>query len=119
MTERKVLRRTEDELLVHDLIDGSIARDREATTLIQKLPHQVRIEARNDLGPAPNPKHVVVPVVHGLWTLEPITAGTRVSFQCYSEPGGSIPAFLIRGAQQSQIQRDVERMLHSLSTPNR
>ncbi len=116
VTQRTVLRRTDNQLLVHDLIDGSIARDREATTLVDKGPHEVRIELRNDLGPPPNPKHVLVPLVHGRWTLTPTDVRTHVTFQCVSDPGGSIPAFLVRGAQQAQIQRDVERMLQSLAS---
>ena len=116
VTERTVLRRSADQLLVHDLIDGSIASDREATTLIEKGLHEVRIELRNDLGPAPDRKHVLVPMVHGLWTLTPDGPRTHVTFQCVSDPGGSIPAFLVRGAQQTQIQRDIERMLQRLAS---
>jgi hypothetical protein len=30
---------------------------------------------------------------------------------CYSDPGGSIPAFMARGAQQDQVMVDMHRAL--------
>jgi hypothetical protein len=37
--------------------------------------------------------------------------GSALTYVCYSEPGGSVPAFMVRGGQQDKIVEAVERML--------
>ena len=45
-------------------------------------------------------KHVRMPVIRGGWILQPTaTGGTHIVYTVLSEPGGSLPAFLARGAQ--------------------
>jgi hypothetical protein len=109
---RDYVRRTDEEIVVHDRIQTPVVHDREVTLRLVKLLHPLglRFESRNDLGPPPAPGNVLLPVVRGEWIMEPVDVGTLVRFTCYSEPGGSVPAFLVRRTLQSQVVRDVERV---------
>jgi hypothetical protein len=113
--KRQVLRHTDDEFVVYDQIKAPVVSDRDVTIRISKVVRpdaiEVRFQSDEALGPPPDPHHVRIPMVRGAWTLIAAPGGTRLSYVCYSEPGGSIPAFLARGAQQDQVVLDVERIL--------
>jgi len=115
---RQVLQHTDSELIVYDQIKAPVVSDRDVTIRIHKVVQpgsiEVRFESVESLGPPPDPKHVRIPVVRGAWTLEAAPGGTRLTYSCYSEPGGSIPAFLARGAQRDQVVLDVERILQRI-----
>ncbi len=114
--KRAVLSKTDTEYLVYDQIKAPVVSDRDVTIKIRKMARgdgigEIRFDAMNWLGPPPDPQYVRLPVVRGAWTVTPEAGGTRLTYECYSEPGGSIPAFLARGAQQDQIAIDVGRVL--------
>jgi len=114
---RDVLRRGENELVMHDYIKTPIVSDRELTLRFEKIgqpPLAIRYLARNDLGPPPAPKRVVLQVVRGGWVIEPAPGGSQVTYDCYNEPGGSVPAWMVRGPQQDRIKEDVERLIKRL-----
>jgi hypothetical protein len=115
---RRVLKRTDDEVVVYDQINTPIVRDRDVTLRMYKVVRPdvlaVRFESSDAFGPPPDPKWVRLPVVRGAWTLVEAPGGTRLTYVCYSEPGGSIPAFMVRGAQRDHVTIDVERMLSHL-----
>jgi hypothetical protein len=112
---RQVLKRTDDELVVYDQISTPIVTDRDVTLHMYKVVKpdalEMRFESAEAMGPPPDPKHVRLPVVRGAWTIVAAAGGSRLTYQCYSEPGGSIPAWMVRGAQRDQIPVDVERVL--------
>lgn len=113
VAEREVVRRGENELVLHDYIKTPVVSDRELTLRFEKSegpPRTIRYHARNDLGPPPKAGRVLLPVVQGGWRIDPAAGGSAVTYDCYSEPGGSVPAFMVRGAQQDQIIEDVKRL---------
>ena len=115
---RQVLSRGADELVIYDQIHTPVVSDRDVTIRIRRIARgdevEVRFDSANELGPPPAAGFVRLPVVRGHWLLTPSPGGTHVVYECYSEPGGSIPAFLVRGAQQSEVAKDVERVLTRL-----
>jgi hypothetical protein len=118
--KRTVLSRGSDELVIYDQIHTPVVSDRDVTIRIRRATRgdelEIRFETANDVGPPPATGFVRLPVVRGRWLLSPSAGGgTRIVYQCYSEPGGSIPAFLVRGAQQSEVAKDVERVLSRLA----
>jgi hypothetical protein len=117
--KRTVISRASDEIVVYDQIRTPVVSDRDVTIRIRRVVNgdciEIRFESANDLGPPPASGFVRLPVVRGKWALAPANSGTRVTYECYSEPGGSIPAFLVRGAQQSEVAKDVERVLAHLA----
>lgn len=123
VTKRDVVRKDENEIVLHDEIKTPVVSDRELTLLFWKQKNPtlgLYFTIRNDLWPRPNPKWVQLPMVRGGWTLEPIDAThTRLVYTCYSEPGGSVPAWMVRGAQADQVVKDVELGLIRIGMPAR
>jgi len=116
---REVLSRSDDQIVVYDQIRAPVVSDRDVVIRIRKvtLDHgvrQVRFDSTLELGPPPAPKHVRLAAVRGAWPLTPAPGGTQLEYTCYSEPGGSIPAWIARGAQRDQIALDMERILARL-----
>jgi hypothetical protein len=115
---RDVLSRGPDEMVVYEQIHTPVVSDRDVTLHFRKSVQgqrfEILFETANQLGPPPASGFVRLPVVRGKWTLAPAANGTSVTYECYSEPGGSIPAFLVRGTQQSQVAHDVDRALATL-----
>lgn len=113
---RTVVRQAPDELVLYDRIHTPVVTDRDVTVRLRKLhsggSYIVSFETANELGPPPSRDYVRLPVVRGAWRIDPDPAGgSFVSYRCYSEPGGSIPAFLVRGAQQDQVLAEFEHVL--------
>ncbi|HRI52239.1 MAG TPA: START domain-containing protein [Pseudomonadota bacterium] len=120
--QRKVLKQEPTELLMYDQVKTPVVSDRDYTLLVRKISdtsghrYQMTFETANQLGPPVDPKHVRIPAIRGRWLIEPEGAGgSRLTYQSFSEPGGSIPAFMIHGAQLDQIVHDVEGLLQRLS----
>jgi hypothetical protein len=117
---RTVLRRTPTSLLVYDEIHAPVVSDRDVTLLIEQIDlgegtFAVRFANVTDLGPAPTSAYVRLPKVRGFWMFAPDGAGgSRVSYTCYSEAGGSVPPSFVRGAQEDQIIADITRGLAGL-----
>ncbi len=121
LARRQILRAAHDELLIYDQIRTPIVSDRDYTIRVQRSfdaqcgRTQFRCRSANELGPPPTRGHVRIPMIAAGWMTEPDGAGgTRLTYYAFSEPGGSIPAFLVRGAQQDRSVADVARMLRRL-----
>jgi hypothetical protein len=116
---RDILSRGPEELLVYEQIHTPVVSDRDVTLQFHRSTQgpgfEISFVTANQLGPPPMSGFVRLPVVRGKWTLTPDPAGTHVIYECYSEPGGAIPAWLVRGTQQSQVARDVDRALATLA----
>ena len=114
---RTVVYRAEDELVVYDQIHAAVVSDRDVTIRIRKAADgrggfEIAFESATDLGPPPAAGYVRLPVVRGSWRIEPTPdGGANIAYRCYSEPGGAIPAFLVRGAQQDSTLDEFERVL--------
>lgn len=137
--QRTMLRQSASTLLFYDQIKTKVVSDRDYTIRMiwQRHPQTGVIEVpfvtANELGPPPAPGYVRVPTIRGDWIITPLRqdsaaasaadaaqgtqgngpamAATRITYLCYSEPGGSIPAFMARGAQQDQVLLDIRRIL--------
>ena len=114
---RTVVRRAGDELVVYDQIHAAVVSDRDVTIRIHKSSDghgafDISFESTSELGPPPAAGYVRLPVVRGSWRIEPTAdGGSNLMYRCYSEPGGAIPAFLVRGAQQDSTLDEFERVL--------
>jgi hypothetical protein len=119
LKHRDLLSQSPDELVIHDQIRTPIVSDRDYTVVVRRRHVGARVEFQcdtaNDRGPPPQKGYVRIPVVHAGWIVEPDgRGGTRLGYFAYSEPGGSVPAFLVRGAEQDRAMRDVIRMVKRL-----
>lgn len=138
--QRTVLSTSDAAMLFYDQIKTKVVSDRDYTLRFtwQRNPQtgviEVPFATANELGPPPAPGHVRVPTIRGDWIIAPMAqaaapaaksatpaaasgestaaaTATRITYLCYSEPGGSIPAFMARGAQQDQVLLDIRRII--------
>jgi hypothetical protein len=120
--QRTVLSASAAEILFYDQLKTPVVSDRDFTMRIswsrdeQTGVIEVPFVTVNDRGPPPAPGLVRVPAIRGDWIITPLSGGpgearAKITFLCYSDPGGSIPAFMARGAQQSQVLVDIHRIL--------
>jgi hypothetical protein len=118
---RDVLFETETERWSYEQISAPIVRDRDYTLHLLREPHGdrgclIRFETTSEKGPPPQPGFVRVPVIRGQWDVsERAEGGTRVIYTLYSEPGGSIPAFLCRGQQRGSAVAWLRLILNRLN----
>jgi hypothetical protein len=108
---RKLLEDKGSERVVYDQIATPIVSDRDYTVRSRRLEDkgtgvcQVFFESRNELGPPVTKEYVRIPIVYGSWTFEPASGGTDITYFIYSDPGGSIPPFMAKGAQRSAAKK--------------
>ncbi len=106
MKARKLLQEKNNERVAYEQVATPIVSDRDYTIWSQRLEDadsglcQVLFKVRNDLGPPPAKGYVRMEHVDGSWTFEPDDDGTLITYVIYSDPGGSIPAFMAKGAQR-------------------
>lgn len=119
---RQIIRQLPDEIVLYDQLKTPVIADRDFTLLIRKVVdpvahrYQMTFDTANHLGPPEDRKHVRITRIRGAWIVEANgKGGSRLTYRSFSEPGGSIPAFLIHGAQFDQVIWDVERILERLS----
>lgn len=133
--KREILKQSEHELVFYDQLSAPVVTDRDYTLRFWRAtgtpperaglaPADARwllFETANSLGPPPLPRYVRVPVIRGAWAVSPDgSGGSLLTYVCYSDPGGSIPAWLARGAQKDQFLVDVRRIVQrSTERPKR
>ncbi len=116
LKRRTVLRKSEDQMVVHDEVRAPVVSDRDVVIELRKravAPGTFEVAFQSiDTGPPPAPGIVRLPVVRGEWIIGPDgSGGAALSYRCYSEPGGAIPAFMVRGTLQEQALDEYDRVL--------
>jgi hypothetical protein len=119
LKHREILSEGADELVIYDQIRTPVVSDRDYTIIVRRRSAGARVwfecATANERGPAPQKGYVRIPVIAAGWYVEPDGhGGTRLGYFAYSEPGGSVPAWLVRGAQADRSMADVLRMVHRL-----
>jgi hypothetical protein len=112
-------------LVFYDQIKTPVVSDRDYTCEAVRTEEpngrrEIRYQSRNDLGPALDPHYTRIPSLRAAWIAEPDGhGGTSLRYSSYSEPGGSVPAFLVRGAQARHAMADVQGLLRALASAPR
>jgi hypothetical protein len=106
--KRVVIREDDRERWTYEQIRTPLVSDRDyvmKVTLVQPASTgrcEVAFEASKDPAYPPTEDHVRLTEVRGRWVLTPSPNGkVSITYQLYSDPGGSVPAFLARGGQRS------------------
>ncbi|MCU1276814.1 MAG: polyketide cyclase / dehydrase family protein [bacterium] len=121
LKHRDILAEREDELVIYDQIRTPVVSDRDYTIVETRRRDgangKVRFECvtANDRGPAAAKGYVRIPLIRAGWSVEADgRGGTRLGYFAYSEVGGSVPAWMVRGAQADRSMADVVRMVARL-----
>jgi hypothetical protein len=119
--KRQILSESSTELLVYDQVHTPIVSDRDYVLRVQRIhdPARRRTEFRcmtvEGVGPPVAPGHVRIPMIRAGWLVEPTASGgTRLTYFAYSEPGGMVAAFVVRGAQADRAHQDILRVSQRL-----
>ncbi len=108
-----------DERVTYEQVEVPLARDRDYTVRLRKRvdPEAQRYEilftTSNDSGPPPDRNHIRVPSIRGRWLIEPGLdgRGSTVRYEVLSEPGGSLPAWLVNQVQGDAVAKLVLAIL--------
>jgi hypothetical protein len=103
--KRVILRETADERVVYEHVRTPVVSDRDYTVRLRRTgdgrtaPFHLDFTLANDSGPPPEHGVVRLPRLHGTWSVVPAgDGGCDIVYVVHSEPGGGVPAFLVRGA---------------------
>lgn len=117
--ERRFIKRGSDELVFYDRVATPVVSDRDYTMKINRVSNGevLRLEfgTTDQYGPPPDPAYVRMGMVKGYWQVEPDgQGGSNVRYEVYSEPGGSIPAAIVRDAMLNEALGDYRRTLNDV-----
>lgn len=104
--KRVVIRENDTERWTYEQVRVPVLTDRDVVVhaqLVAAAPSgrcEVTFESTTDPGFPQRRDHVRVGAVRGRWILEPTDGGVAMTYTNYSEPGGSVPAFLVVGGQR-------------------
>jgi hypothetical protein len=106
--KRVVIREDDRERWTYEQIRAPLVSDRDyvmRVTLLQPASTgqcEIAFETAKDPAYPPTHDHVRLTNVRGHWLLTPTPAGkVNITYQLFSDPGGSVPAFLAKGGQRS------------------
>ena len=99
---RTIVQESADERVTYDQITPPVVSNRDyvvrARRIVEGASCRMTFEAANELGPRTPDGWVRVSKLRGYWLFEPVEGGkTRLTFVVFTDPGGSIPAFLVEG----------------------
>lgn len=112
--ESKVLKDAPRERFVYQRVSAPFISDRDYTLKIRdvstkkpdgKIVYKKVWTPANSEGPAPKDGVVRLSVVEGFWQFEEIGDGTktRATYYVFTDPGTSLPAFIVNGANKQAI----------------
>ena len=113
---RRVLEQKPDERIIYDQISAPVVSDRDYAVRIVRVREpggacESRWEAVNDRAPPLQPGWVRIEKLRGSWRFEPDGASTRVIYTIFTDPGGSLPAFLAESSRRNNGLRWVRLVL--------
>ncbi len=102
---RRIISQGENERVTYDQIEAPVVSNRDYAVRAVRLrePPNCRMtfEAANDAAPKAIDGWVRVVKLKGYWLFEPTDeAHTRVTYVVFTDPGGSVPAFLVEGSRR-------------------
>lgn len=102
LKSRTIVQESADERVTYEQITPPIVSNRDyvvrARRLVEGASCRMTFEAANELGPKSPDGWVRVSKLRGYWLFEPVEGGkTKLTYVVFTDPGGSIPAFLVEG----------------------
>jgi hypothetical protein len=105
--KRELLRETENDRWTYELVAVPVVSDRDYVIHYKLVEPpssgrcEVSFETLNEGVRPPPPGVVRIPMIRGRWSLAPIQSGkVVVHYQIFTDPGGSVPAFVARGGMR-------------------
>jgi hypothetical protein len=115
--KREVLRETATDRWTYEEVSVPIVRDRDYVmhVWLDQPPARGRCEisfqTEDDPTRPPVRGVVRIPIVRGHWSLVDIGSLVVISYEVYSDPGGHLPPFLVRGGQRDEAVKFMKTIL--------
>ncbi len=103
---RKVLSETDDERVTYEQVSPPMVAARDYASRARRIRSgedacRVTFEAANEVAPPKPEGWVRITKLHGEWKFERTEDGlTRVTYLVFSDPGGTIPTFMLEGGRR-------------------
>jgi hypothetical protein len=119
---RRIVLEKPDERVTYDQIAAPLVSDRDYAFRIRRQAAadgscRVMFEAANELAPPLQPGWVRIEQLRGSWTFTPEGGGAHVVYVIYTDPGGSLPAFVVEGGSRKAARRSMKRILARAAVP--
>jgi len=107
----KVVEDGDDVRVVYNQITRPIVAKRDYALTIVRLREgercRIRFRTANDKAPAKPEGFVRMDKLWGEWLFEPAEKGSQLTYTLYSDPAGSVPAFLVHGGQSGATRESL------------
>ena len=117
-----ILAETATELLVYDQVRVPLVADRDYVVRIRGVVdpstqvHLIEFFSDDSAGPPQAKDHIRVRNIRGGWELRPsASGGTDITYWMHSDPGGSIPAWIVNLVQKREVPKYIRLMLDRAS----
>lgn len=104
---RKLLTDEGDLRVVYDQVQQKVVSDRDYAMTQRRWMENgachIRFWVTNERAPEPPKGFVRMEKMWGAWDFVPSEQGTQVTYVLFSDPAGSIPSFLVHGAQKKSV----------------
>ncbi len=116
VVKRTFLQRSKNAMLFNDMVKTPVVSDREYTLRVSRTidADVVRISFYSDpeAGPPPRKGYVRMAMVRGGWEIRPVEGGgASVRYEIYTEPGGLVPALIVKEPLTEDALNYVRRCL--------
>ena len=117
LKSRKIISESEDERVTYDQISPPVVANRDYAVRAKRIRTddgacRMTFEAANEVAPSKPEGWVRITRLRGEWKFERGDDGkTRVSYLIFSDPAGSIPAFMVEGSRRKFALRWMKMIL--------
>lgn len=113
---RQVLEEGPDMRVTYDQVSAPVVSDRDYAVRGRRIHHpdgacEVIFELANDRAPPLKPGWVRIEKISGSWRFVPEEGHTKVTYLLHTDPGGSLPAFIVEGSRRSAALRKMKTVL--------
>lgn len=114
---RTILSSSADERVTYEQISPPVVANRDYAVRARRLRAddgscRMTFEAANEVAPSKPEGWVRITRLRGEWRFEPTPAGkTRLTYVIFSDPAGSIPAFMVEGSRRKIAVRWVKMIV--------
>lgn len=114
---RKIISESADERVTYDQISPPIVSNRDYAVRAKRIRAEdggckMVFEAANEVAPSKPSGWVRITKLRGEWKFEPGAEGkTHVTYTIFTDPGGSIPAFMVEGSRRKFALQWMKMML--------
>lgn len=116
LKSRKVLFESADERVTYDQVAPPVVNARDYAARVKRLRSgtacRVTFEAANEVAPSKPAGWVRISKLRGEWMFERVADGTtRVTYVVFTDPGGSVPTFMVEGSRRKIALRWMKMIL--------